>query len=235
MINDFEKKIKQLGINYSNKELDLLEMYHIFLVEYNTHTNLTTITEKEDVYNKHFYDSLMISKVIDLTKIDTVLDIGSGAGFPGVVLKIFYPNIRLTLLDSNNKKTRFLTELVAKLDLKDVNIINDRAENYMKNNLNSYDLCVSRAVAYVDIISSLSTPFIKLDGKVLLMKGDFTTEEIVLKKYAKELNIKQYNEYAYQLNNQNRKIIIISKEKLDNQVPNYASLVKKSEKRKKLT
>ncbi len=235
MINDFEKKLKQLGINYSNKELDLLEMYYIFLVEYNTHTNLTTITEKEDVYNKHFYDSLMISKVIDLTKIDTVLDIGSGAGFPGVVLKIFYPNIRLTLLDSNNKKTRFLTELVAKLDLKDVNIINDRAENYMKNNLNSYDLCVSRAVAYVDIISSLSTPFIKLDGKVLLMKGDFTTEEIVLKKYAKELNIKQYNEYAYQLNNQNRKIIIISKEKLDNQVPNYASLVKKSEKRKKLT
>ena len=163
MINDFEKKLKQLGINYSNKELDLLEMYYIFLVEYNTHTNLTTITEKEDVYNKHFYDSLMISKVIDLTKIDTVLDIGSGAGFPGVVLKIFYPNIRLTLLDSNNKKTRFLTELVAKLDLKDVNIINDRAENYMKNNLNSYDLCVSRAVAYVDIISSLSTQFIKLD------------------------------------------------------------------------
>lgn len=235
MINNFNENLKNLGINYTSKELDLLEKYYDFLVEYNAHTNLTTITEKEDVYNKHFYDSLMITQVVDLTKINNVLDIGSGAGFPGVVLKIFFPNIKLTLLDSNNKKTKFLTELIEKLGLKDVSIINDRAENYMKNNLNSYDICVSRAVAYVDIISSLSTPFIKLDGKVLLMKGDFSSEELILKKYMKELNIKQFSEYEYQLNNQSRKIIIISKSKEDNQIPNYASLIKKSEKRKKLT
>lgn len=235
MINNFNENLKNLGINYTSKELDLLEKYYDFLVEYNAHTNLTTITEKEDVYNKHFYDSLMITQVVDLTKINNVLDIGSGAGFPGVVLKIFFPNIKLTLLDSNNKKTKFLTELIEKLGLKDVSIINDRAENYMKNNLNSYDICVSRAVAYVDIISSLSTPFIKLDGKVLLMKGDFSSEEFILKKYMKELNIKQFSEYEYQLNNQSRKIIIISKAKEDNQIPNYASLIKKSEKRKKLT
>lgn len=235
MINNFNENLKNIGINYTSKELDLLEKYYDFLVEYNAHTNLTTITEKEDVYNKHFYDSLMITQVVDLTKINNVLDIGSGAGFPGVVLKIFFPNIKLTLLDSNNKKTKFLTELIEKLGLKDVSIINDRAENYMKNNLNSYDICVSRAVAYVDIISSLSTPFIKLDGKVLLMKGDFSSEELILKKYMKELNIKQFSEYEYQLNNQSRKIIIISKAKEDNQIPNYASLIKKSEKRKKLT
>lgn len=235
MINNFNENLKNLGINYTSKELELLEKYYDFLVEYNAHTNLTTITEKEDVYNKHFYDSLMITQVVDLTKINNVLDIGSGAGFPGVVLKIFFPNIKLTLLDSNNKKTKFLTELIEKLGLKDVSIINDRAENYMKNNLNSYDICVSRAVAYVDIISSLSTPFIKLDGKVLLMKGDFSSEELILKKYMKELNIKQFSEYEYQLNNQSRKIIIISKSKEDNQIPNYASLIKKSEKRKKLT
>lgn len=235
MINNFNENLKNLGINYTSKELDLLEKYYDFLVEYNAHTNLTTIIEKEDVYNKHFYDSLMITQVVDLTKINNVLDIGSGAGFPGVVLKIFFPNIKLTLLDSNNKKTKFLTELIEKLGLKDVSIINDRAENYMKNNLNSYDICVSRAVAYVDIISSLSTPFIKLDGKVLLMKGDFSSEELILKKYMKELNIKQFSEYEYQLNNQSRKIIIISKSKEDNQIPNYASLIKKSEKRKKLT
>lgn len=235
MINNFNENLKNLGINYTSKELELLEKYYDFLVEYNAHTNLTTITEKEDVYNKHFYDSLMITQVVDLTKINNVLDIGSGAGFPGVVLKIFFPNIKLTLLDSNNKKTKFLTELIEKLGLKDVSIINDRAENYMKNNLNSYDICVSRAVAYVDIISSLSTPFIKLDGKVLLMKGDFSSEELILKKYMKELNIKQFSEYEYQLNNQSRKIIIISKAKEDNQIPNYASLIKKSEKRKKLT
>ena len=235
MINNFNENLKNLGIHYTSKELELLEKYYDFLVEYNAHTNLTTITEKEDVYNKHFYDSLMITQVVDLTKINNVLDIGSGAGFPGVVLKIFFPNIKLTLLDSNNKKTKFLTELIEKLGLKDVSIINDRAENYMKNNLNSYDICVSRAVAYVDIISSLSTPFIKLDGKVLLMKGDFSSEELILKKYMKELNIKQFSEYEYQLNNQSRKIIIISKAKEDNQIPNYASLIKKSEKRKKLT
>lgn len=235
MINNFEENLKNLGINYTSKELDLLEKYYDFLVKYNAHTNLTTITEKEDVYNKHFYDSLMITQVVDLTEINNVLDIGSGAGFPGVVLKIFFPNIKLTLLDSNNKKTKFLTELIEKLGLKDVSIVNDRAENYMKNNLNSYDICVSRAVAYVDIISSLSTPFIKLDGKVLLMKGDFSSEELILKKYMKELNIKQFSEYEYQLNNQSRKIIIISKAKEDNQIPNYASLIKKSEKRKKLT
>ncbi len=235
MINDFEDKIKSLGIKYTNEELNLLEKYYNFLIEYNAHTNLTTITEKKDVYSKHFYDSLMISQVIDLTKIETMLDIGSGAGFPGVVLKIFFPNIKLTLLDSNNKKTKFLTELIKKLELNNVIIINDRAENYMKNNLNSYDLCVSRAVAYIDIITSLSTPFIKLNGKVLLMKGDFTAEEIILKKYANELNIKEYKEFEYQLNSQNRKIIVINKEKIDHKVPNYAMLIKKSEKRRKLT
>jgi len=137
--DNFIDEIKKLGILVTDDKLEKLDKYLDFLLEYNTHTNLTAIKNKEDIYLKHFYDSLTIIKGVDLNKYNNLLDIGTGAGFPGMVLKIFYPNLDITLLDSNNKKTTFLTKLSEKLNIK-VNIIHDRVENYAINNLNKFDI-----------------------------------------------------------------------------------------------
>ena len=115
--NEFLAELAKLGINLTEKQINDLEIYAKFLLEYNSHTNLTAITELNDVYLKHFYDSLTIVKNIDLTKIANLLDIGTGAGFPGMVLKIVFPSLKVTLLDSNNKKIAFLKELAKKLNL----------------------------------------------------------------------------------------------------------------------
>ncbi len=152
------------------------------MIEYNKTTNLTRITEETEVYLKHFYDSLTIAKVINLNNYNTLIDVGTGAGFPGVVLKIFYPNLEVTLLDSNNKKTTFLTNLVQKLKLTDIDIVNDRSEDYAKNNLDKYDLVTARAVTHLKALSELCLPLIKVNGYFIPLKGN-AKEEIEISKY----------------------------------------------------
>ena len=120
-----------LGLIVTQEQLDLLNTYCEYLIDYNKKVNLTAIKDKKDIYLKHFYDSLTIVKVLDLNKVKRLLDIGTGAGFPGVVLKIFFPNLDVTLLDSNNKKITFLSKLALKLGIK-VNLVNERAEVYAK-------------------------------------------------------------------------------------------------------
>lgn len=173
---EFIKHISELEINYDEEKLKKLEIYYKYLVEYNTHTNLTSITDEKEVYLKHFYDSLTITKVINLNMVTTILDIGTGGGFPGVVLKIFYPHLELTLLDSNNKKTKFLTILTNLLELSDIKIINDRSEKYITNKRESFDLVTSRAVANLKILTELSLPYVKLGGFFIPLKGDAITE-----------------------------------------------------------
>ena len=231
-IDDFKNAVISLGINIDEDKLEKLNIYYEELIAYNEHTNVTGITLKEDVYLKHFYDSLMIAKAIDLNNISTMIDIGSGAGFPGVVLKIFFPNIELTLLDSNNKKTKFLEIICNKLDLKNVQIINDRAENYAINHLNAYDLCVSRAVAFIDIIASISIPFIKKDGKVVLMKGSFENELNVLQNHLNELNIKLFNIIEYNLPSlaDQRNLIVIEKNSITSKIMSYSQIIKRNKK-----
>ena len=231
-IDDFKNAVISLGINIDEDKLEKLNIYYEELIAYNEHTNVTGITLKEDVYLKHFYDSLMIAKAIDLNNISTMIDIGSGAGFPGVVLKIFFPNIELTLLDSNNKKTKFLEIICNKLDLKNVQIINDRAENYAINHLNEYNLCVSRAVAFVDIIASISIPFIKKDGKVVLMKGSFENELNVLQNHLNELNIKLFNIIEYNLPSlaDQRNLIVIEKNSITSKIMSYSQIIKRNKK-----
>ena len=229
-INDFIKEVEKLGISIDDNKLHMLEVYYNELISYNSHTNITGITKKEDVYLKHFYDSLTLFKAVDLNSINNMIDIGSGAGFPGLVIKIFFQNIDLTLLDSNNKKTNFLDIIVKKLGLTNVRIINDRAENYAKENLNKYDLCVSRAVAFIDIISSLSIPFIKKDGKVVLMKGNLTNEKSVLEKHMNDLGINKYDIINFELPyiNDERNLVVIEKKSITNKVLDYAKIVKRS-------
>lgn len=236
MINDiFISELSKLNIDITKKKLDLLEQYYNFLIQYNEHTNITAITKKDDVYIKHFLDSLMVTKSIDLNHINNLIDIGSGAGFPGIVLKIFFPNIKITLLDSNNKKTNFLNELIIKLDLKDIEVVNLRAEEYMKYHLNEYDVCISRAVAYIDIITSLSLPFIKADGSVILMKGNYQDELKILNTYKNELHISNFNIINYKIlsDDNNRSLIVISKNEVTSKIVNYPKLLKQSEMRRK--
>lgn len=170
------EEIEKSNINYDEEKLNKLDIYYKYLMEYNSHTNLTSITDKKEVYLKHFYDSLTITKVVNLNMITTILDIGTGAGFPGVVLKIFYPHLEVTLLDSNNKKTTFLTKLINLLELSDVMIINERSEKYIIGRRESYDLVTSRAVANLQTLSELSLPFVKLGGVFIPLKGDATSE-----------------------------------------------------------
>lgn len=173
---EFEQALKELNIDLTVEHLKKLDIYYQFLKEYNSHTNLTSIILEEQVYLKHFYDSLTIVKAIDLMDINTLLDIGTGAGFPGVVLKIFYPHIKITLLDSNNKKTKFLEKLIEKLEITNVNIINKRSEIYVLEKREYFDLVTSRAVADLKILTELSLPFVKIGGFFIPLKGDSKLE-----------------------------------------------------------
>ena len=225
-------EVKKLGIIINNEKLEQLEEYYNFLTEYNNHTNITAITEEKEVYLKHFYDSLTIVKTINLNEKQSLIDIGTGAGFPGVILKIFFPHLKVTLLESNNKKTKFLNDLISKLSLENITVINQRAEEYALDHLNEFDICTARAVAYIDIICGLTIPFIKKDGVVLLMKGNSNEELNVIKEHQKELNIEKYHVEFFNLSdtNNNRLIISIRKKELTKTVLNYNQLLKRNKK-----
>lgn len=180
---EFIKLVSNFSVNINSDILDKLEIYKDFLKEYNTHTNLTAIKKDEDIYLKHFYDSLTLCSVVDLNGINTLLDIGSGAGFPGMVLKIFYPHLHVTLLDSNNKKTKFLELLKEKLKLNDVEVINDRVENITKERLNHYELVTARAVTNLTILTELAMPLVKPNYYFVPLKGS-NYEEIEEAKFA---------------------------------------------------
>ena len=229
-IDEFRKKVLELGVNITMQQEEMLEKYYNHLKEYNEHTNLTAITEKEDVYLKHFYDSLTIVKAIKLDS-QSLIDVGTGAGFPGLVLKIMFPNLKVTLLDSNNKKITFLREMITMLNLQDIEAVNSRAEDYAKQNFGKYDICVSRAVAFIDIISSLTIPLIKEDGVVVLMKGNFINEQKVLEDHKKDLGIKEYNIVNFTLSNleDERNLVVLKREK-DIKILEYSFITKRHKK-----
>lgn len=156
--------------------LEKLDIYCNFLLEYNKHTNLTAIKEENDIYLKHFYDSLTLTKVIDLNEYNTLLDIGSGAGFPGMVLKIFFPKLKVYLVDSNNKKCKFLLELKEKLNVDNLIVINNRIENLYNEFLNSIDIVTARAVTNLPVLTELAIPLVKANKYFIAMKGNAEEE-----------------------------------------------------------
>lgn len=171
----FIKAIKELSINTSEDQLNDLETYYSLLIEYNKRTNLTRITDKEDVYLKHFYDSLTLTKAIKLTN-QSLLDVGTRAGFPGLVLKIIFPNIKLTLVDSLNKRINFLKAVVKRLDLSNVFIYHERAEEFAKVNREKFDVVTSRAVANLQTLSEISLPTVMEGGYFIAMKAEAKKE-----------------------------------------------------------
>lgn len=230
-INEFIEKVKELGLEITNEKLKQLEIYANFLREYNEHTNLTAITDIEDIYMKHFYDSLTLTKVIDLNTCKDLLDFGTGAGFPGMVIKIFFPNLKVTLLDSNNKKIKFLTELKDKIHVDNLELINTRVELLRNERLNYYDVVTARAVTNMPVLTELAMPLVKKDKYFIAMKGS-NTEEIKTSKNAISKmhgEIEEINTFLLSEESGMRNIIKIKKikETTLNELRSYEKIIKK--------
>lgn len=180
MDNFLKEYIEKVGITLSDEQADRLNRYYEMLVEKNKVMNLTAITEYRDVVIKHFADSMAVVNAFDIKNAGTLIDIGTGAGFPGIVLKIVFPDIKITLLDSLNKRINFLNEVIKELSLTDIETIHGRAEDYAHNGLyrEKYDVCVSRAVANLSTLSEYCLPFVKINGCFISYKAGECEEEV---------------------------------------------------------
>lgn len=203
---------KNLNLELNDTQKELLHKYANFLIEYNEHINITAIKDLDGIYLKHFYDSLTIVKGVDLTKDLELLDIGSGGGFPGIVLAILFPNLKVTSLDSNHKKTDFQKYLIDKLSISNVNIVNERAEDFFKKG-KKYNIVVARAVANLQILSELCIPFTLKNGLFIAMKGNIDSELKEAEYAIKFLggSLKRIIDIKLPMTNDNRKIIMIEK------------------------
>ncbi len=183
MMDSFGSVLKnvltEFDIGISDKACEKLSRYYELLIEWNEKMNLTAITEPEDVALKHFADSLSLLSHLDLRQGSSVIDVGTGAGFPGMVLKIARPDIRLTLLDSLKKRLTFLDEVCSELGMDDVALIHSRAEDGSRTDLrDSFDCAVSRAVASLNVLCEYDMPYVKVGGRFIAMKGKDAQTEI---------------------------------------------------------
>ena len=204
---EFIEEVQKLGIMPTKEQLQQLEKFYQLLIEWNKKINLTRITEKEGVYLKHFYDSLTIVKEIDLSKVDTLCDVGTGAGFPGIVLKIFYPNLKITLIDSLLKRVNYLNKIIKELELKDIKAIHTRGEEYHE----TFDVVTARAVANIEKLLKYTMHLVNKNGKLIAMKGNIDEEltEEVKKKISKKYKISKINKFLLPKENSNRSLIVI--------------------------
>jgi len=189
-----ERKLLQdganiLGIDLSDNQIEQFMLYKKLLLEWNEKMNLTAITDDIEVITKHFLDSLTMNKALDMAKVNTLIDIGTGAGFPGLVIKIAFPHIRVTLVDSLKKRLNFLEEVIMQLGLKEVVCVHQRAEDLgkQKEYREAFDVCASRAVAHLSVLSEYTIPFVKVNGYLIALKGQKLDEELEQGKKALEI------------------------------------------------
>lgn len=180
--DQFISDLSEYGVQLSEKQIFQFIRYYEMLVEWNGFMNLTAITEYQEVLKKHFIDSLSLIKAHDITSPYNVIDVGTGAGFPGLALKIAYPELKVTLLDSLNKRIQFLDAVINELGLKGVSTVHGRAEDYAKPSKlrEQYDICVSRAVANLATLSEYCLPFVKEGGYFISYKSEKVSEEYIL-------------------------------------------------------
>ncbi len=178
--SQFEKDLKSFDIDLSKEQLEQFLVYYEMLVDWNQRINLTAITEYDDVMKKHFVDSLSLVRAFDVTGDCSVIDVGTGAGFPGLALKIAFPNLKITLLDSLNKRIHFLDEVIKQLGLREIKTIHGRAEDFARQEelRENFDLCVSRAVANLSTLSEYCLPFVKPGGLFISYKSEKLAEEM---------------------------------------------------------
>ena len=178
-ISKFQSDLQEMDITLTDKQISQFLVYYEMLTEWNQSVNLTAITEYQDVMKKHFIDSLSLVKVYDVKSRSSVIDVGTGAGFPGLALKIAFPEMELTLLDSLNKRIHFLDAVIERLELFGIETLHGRAEDYARQDTyrEQFDLCVSRAVANLSTLSEYCLPFVKKDGLFISYKSEKIGEE----------------------------------------------------------
>ena len=226
---EFKLECSKIGIDITNEIFNKFEMYKDLLIEWNNKFNLTTIIKEEDIYLKHFFDSLYITKFHDFNN-KKICDFGTGAGFPGMVLAILFNNSNFTLLESNNKKVLFLNEVKNRLKLDNITIINERAEIYGKTNREIFDIVTCRAVSNLSIILELAISMLKVNGLFIPMKSNIEEEFEKSKKNLNSLGYKFINleEYYLPIENSKRTILIYEKiKKTDLKYPRNYNIIKK--------
>ncbi|MCF7925162.1 MAG: 16S rRNA (guanine(527)-N(7))-methyltransferase RsmG [Candidatus Izimaplasma sp.] len=195
-MQEFIDKLKELGFVLSKEQLAQFDSYYNLLVEWNEKMNLTAIIDRNDVYMKHFYDSIMMSQIVTLNQ-QSLLDVGSGAGFPSIPLKILFPQLNVTIIDALNKRITFLNALCDRLNI-DVRLIHGRAEEFKERE--QFDLVTARAVASLPMLSELCIPFVKENGYFIVLKGpNYETELSQSKTALKILGVKEDQQFNYQL------------------------------------
>lgn len=214
----FEKDCAELGVLLTKDQVQQFLKYYEMLVEWNEVMNLTAITEYDEVMKKHFVDSISLCRAYDITQKKSVIDVGTGAGFPGLALKIAFPNLQVTLLDSLNKRINFLNEVIQTLGLSGVETIHGRAEDFAKPGKcrEKYDLCVSRAVANLSTLSEYCLPFVKKGGKFISYKSEKIVEEMNAAQHAIQIlggRIEGQVEFTLPDSDIYRNLFVITKEK----------------------
>lgn len=227
----FKAKLLENNIILSDEQIESYKTYSKLLQEWNKVMDLTAIDEEAQIVEKHFYDSLISAKYFRYEN-QTLLDIGSGAGFPGLVLAIAFPNLKITLLEPTLKRCNFLNEVIKVLDLSNVKVVNDRAENYVKEKRESFDLVTSRAVSRLNMLLELSIPFLTIQGTMIALKGKNANLELKEAENAlKILNVKLLKNYEFKLpsEEESRSILLLKKEARTNiKYPrNYGTIKKK--------
>lgn len=200
----------------SDEQLSLFMRYYKFLIEYNQFVNLTSITEEDEVFYKHFFDSLTSMKFVNFNQIETLCDMGSGAGFPSIPLKIMYPHLEITIIDSLNKRLIFLQKLLEKLEIKGVNLIHDRIETYALKHQNQFDIVTARALGDLSLISEMGLPMTKIYGLFIAYKGQQIELELnrsidAIQKLGGEL--KSVNSFDLPHEYGSRSLVIITRKK----------------------
>ena len=205
--NEFIKYLEELNIYPTEDQLEKLNKFYNLLIEWNEKINLTRIVDEKDVYLKHFYDSLTITKEIDLSKVNTLCDVGTGAGFPGIVLKIMYPNLQVTLIDSLQKRVNYLNEIIKVLELTDIEAIHSRGEDYKGN----FDVVTSRAVANIEKLVKYTMHLVSKDGVFIAIKGNIDNEltDSIKQKLSKKYKIIKINKFKLPIEESDRSLVVM--------------------------